>query len=160
MFTPAIAAAARLTGLALPSLFLATFAGSLLLLVAGVAWLGRVLYRSWWTTAALLFALALRHRIARTGVNTLEGYLHPRMLAFAVGVAAIAVFLRGRTWLALALVGVAGLVHPTTAVWFGVWVGVAAMVSDARWRAVLAGCAAACALFGGWALGWAPSPGD
>jgi hypothetical protein len=34
----------------------------------------------------ILAALTLRHAIAETGTNTLEGYLHPRQLAFAFGV--------------------------------------------------------------------------
>jgi hypothetical protein len=139
--------------------FLLAYFGGLALLLAGIASLGRVLYRSWWTTAALGFALALRHRIARTGVNTLEGYLHPRMLAFAIGVAAVATFLRGRTWLALALVGLAGLVHPTTALWFGIWLGAAALVSDARWRRVLWACAAVGAIIAGWAVWLGPLRG-
>ena len=33
-----------------------------------------------------LLLLTLRHRIAKTGANSLEGYMHPRMLAFALGV--------------------------------------------------------------------------
>ena len=31
-----------------------------------------------------LLLLTLRHRIAKTGANSLEGYMHPRMLAFAL----------------------------------------------------------------------------
>ena len=34
--------------------------------------------------------LTFRHRIAKTGANSLEGYMHPRMLAFALGLAALA----------------------------------------------------------------------
>ena len=49
-----------------------------------------------------LLLLTLRHRIARTGANTLEGYMHPRQLAFAIGVAAWVCFLRGRTAWAVA----------------------------------------------------------
>ena len=49
-------------------------------------------------------ALTLRHRIPDTAVNSLEAYLHPRQLAFAAGLVGIAVFLRGRTWLAVAAV--------------------------------------------------------
>ena len=40
--------------------------------------------------------MTLRHAIAKSGTNTLEGYFHPRQLAFAFGVLAIAQFLRGR----------------------------------------------------------------
>ena len=46
--------------------------------------------------------------------------------------------------------------HPTTALWFGVWVGVALIAADARlrpWLAAAAGCAAAAAL---WPIAWGP----
>ena len=80
--------------------------------------------------AALTAALTLRHRIPDTAVNSLEAYLHPRQLAFAVGLVGIAVFLRGRTWAAVAAVAGAMLLHPTTAIWFAVLIGIAALVSD------------------------------
>ena len=35
-------------------------------------------YASVWTSAALLFALTFRHRLLETGVNSFEGYFHPR----------------------------------------------------------------------------------
>ena len=41
-------------------------------------------------SATFLVLLTLRHRIAKTGANSLEGYMHPRMLAFALGLAAFA----------------------------------------------------------------------
>jgi hypothetical protein len=50
--------------------------------------------------------------------NSLEAYFHPRMLACALGLWAVACYLRGRGTLALALVAVAFLMHPTTAIWF------------------------------------------
>ena len=110
------------TGWSLPTLFFVGYLASLLLLLATAAALGRTLYRSWWTVAALGFALTLRHRITDTAVNTLEGYLHPRMLAFAIGVGALLAFVRGRSWTALALAAAAGFFHPTIALWFVVWI--------------------------------------
>jgi len=141
--TAAVALAARITGLSLPVLFCLTYIATLLVLFWALVALGRALFRSWWTVAALVAAMTLRHRVVQTGVNTLEGYMHPRMLAFAVGTAGVAMFLRGRSWLALALAAAASLVHPTTGVWFCAWVGVAAWVSDRRARTPLAAAAVA-----------------
>ena len=50
--------------------------------------------------AALVIAMSIRHRVPKTGVNTLEHYFHPRMLAFAAGTAALAALLKRRTWAA------------------------------------------------------------
>ena len=69
--------------------------------------------------------LTLRHRITQTGANTLEAYFQPRMLAFALGAWAVAAYLRGRRAATLALVAVAFAIHPTTALWFAIWIGVA-----------------------------------
>lgn len=119
----------RVTGLSLPTVFLALYGLATAMLGAAVVALGRHLYRSSWAIAALLLALTLRHRIARTGVNTLEGSFHPRMLAYAVGVGAVAAFLRGRVGGAAVLVAVSAAVHPTTAAFFAVWIGAALVLS-------------------------------
>ncbi|HEY6508748.1 MAG TPA: hypothetical protein VIY56_12100, partial [Vicinamibacterales bacterium] len=98
-------------------------------------WLiGARLYRSAWATTALVAAFTLRHRITRTSANSLEPYFHPRMLAFGLGLLAIAALLRQRLWLAVGLVAVAAAVHVTTALWFAVLVGVASLTLDRRWR--------------------------
>jgi hypothetical protein len=126
------------TGASLPVLFALLYAGSLILL-AFAAWLiARRLYRETWTAVALLAALTLRHSIWRTGTNTLEGYFHPRQMAFGFGALAVAAVLRRRFAPALAAIVVAGLVHPTTAMWFAIWLTIAVFVSEARWRIPLA----------------------
>jgi hypothetical protein len=76
-------------------------------------------------------------------------------VAFALGVLAIAALLRERRAVALALVGAAAAFHPTTALWFAIWVGTAIFVSARSWRAPLAAAALATAL----ALAWAVSAG-
>lgn len=120
----------RSSGARLPVAFFAAYvAGLLALFAAGVA-VGRSLYRTWWGVAALAAALTLRHRIPDTAVNSLEAYLHPRQLAFAVGLAAVGFFLRGRTAAAAAAVAGACLFHPTTALWFAILVGVACLVAE------------------------------
>ena len=53
-------------------------------------------------------ALTLRHAITKSGTNTLEGYFHPRQLAFAIAALAVVSFLRGRYGAMCALVAVAG----------------------------------------------------
>jgi hypothetical protein len=129
-----IAALARLTGASLPVLFAALYCVSLALLAAAAWLIAQRLYRCAWTAGALVAALTLRHAIAQTGTNTLEGYFHPRQAAFALGALAIAALLRERRLLPVILVALAGSVHPTTAMWFAIWIGVAWTVEDTRLR--------------------------
>lgn len=131
------------TGWSLPAIFLGAHVASLILMFAGAVGIGRVLYRSWWTVAGLAFALTLRHHITDTGVNTLEGYFHPRMLAFAVGITALLLFVRRRSWLSLAVAATACLFHPTTGLWFVIWLGVACVVAHPGARPALGGAAVA-----------------
>jgi hypothetical protein len=139
-----------------PALFLGVYVIALLLL----AWASRAMAEhlglSPWAQLALLAALAMKHRVGMTGVNTLEGYGHPRMLAFAIGLAAVVWMLRARPSAALALGAAAFVVHPTTALWFGVWVGVALIAADARWRPWLLAAGAAAALVAAWAIARGP----
>jgi hypothetical protein len=145
-----IASGVRATGASLPSIFVVLYAAALVLFAGGAWMIGRRLYRSAWTPAVLLAALTLRHAIARSGTNTLEGYFHPRMLAYALGALAIAFFLR-RSSVAMAVPLVIGLaVHPTTAVWFGIWLTVAAAVAEPalrKWIGALTIVAAAVAMW-------------
>jgi hypothetical protein len=127
-----VATLARLTTDHLPTLFLGLYLLTLGLLAVALVLIGRQLYASRWTIAALLAAATLRHAIAKSGTNTLEAYFHPRQLAFAFGALAVAAFLRGKvTWTALALAG-AALLHPTTTLWFVLWLAVAFIVSSRR----------------------------
>ena len=153
-----VAAIARRTTTHLPTLFLGLYLTTLILFAAGIAAVGTRIYRSPWAVAALLAAFTLRHAITRSGTNSLEGYFHPRQLAFAFGVLAVAAFLRGRLALtALALAG-AGSLHPTTTLWFAVWLSIAAFAgARVRWPAALALAAAAAA--GWWAFAAGPLAG-
>jgi hypothetical protein len=151
MIDEVIAALARTTGLGLPPLFAVLYSVALSLLLAAAWLIGSRLYRSGWTIMALAAALTLRHAIARSGTNTLEGYFHPRQLAFSLGALAIAALLRQRTTAAVVLVFAAGLLHPTTALWFSIWIAVATYVNEPRYRSWIV--AAACG--GGVAVVWA-----
>ncbi|MBA3641632.1 MAG: hypothetical protein H0W53_20655 [Acidobacteria bacterium] len=150
-----IAATVRTTGASIPSAFFALYIVALILFAGGVWLTGTHLYARTWTTIALLAATTLRHAIARSGTNTLEGYFQPRLLAYGLGAAAIAAFLRGRLVLVAVLLALGAIVHPTTALWFGVWLAAAALVHDRHLRpwglaaAVAAGAAAAWALTAG-----------
>lgn len=124
----------RITGQSLPAAFFGAYLVGLALLYAGCVVVGRSLYRTWWGVAALAAALTLRHRIPDTAVNSLEAYMHPRQLAFSVGLLAIGLFLRGRTAGALFAVAVACLFHPTTALWFFILLGAATVVADPQAR--------------------------
>ena len=124
-----VGAVSASTGIPLPALFLAGYVATIGLVVAAVAAIGGRLYAAPWTIAALGLALTLRHRIAKTGVNTFEGYFHPRVLTFAIGLLALGVLLHGRRGVAVSLACLGILVHPTTGVWFAIWIGVALAVS-------------------------------
>jgi hypothetical protein len=149
----------QVTGLSLPILFAALYAGSLILLAVAIWLIAMRLYRTRWAGIALLAALTLRHSISRTGTNTLEGYFHPRQLAFALGALAVGLVLRRRLTGAIVAVVLAAAVHPTTAMWFGIWVTVALAVVDRRWRAVIGVGAMVAAALGVWALTVGPLAG-
>jgi hypothetical protein len=143
----------RTTRLSLPQLFAALYIFTLVLLLAAGVRIASRLYRTRWAVAALAAALTLRHAVAKTGANTLEGYFHPRQLAFALGLLALGSFLDRRERSALVLVGCAAVLHPTTAAWFGVWLGVALWVARPEWRRGVLVAAAAGAAAGLVALG-------
>lgn len=156
VFTRVAAGVIRATGVTEPALFLAIYVCSLALLAAGALGIARAIGLSPWAQVAVLAALTLKHRVGLTGANTLEGYAHPRMLAFALGVAGVVYFLRARPLATMAAVAAAFVVHPTTALWFGVWMGVALIVSETRWRPWLLGLAGLCAAGAAWVIGWGP----
>ncbi|MEP7117415.1 MAG: hypothetical protein ABI880_07530 [Acidobacteriota bacterium] len=128
------AALVRVTGVALPFWFAAAQLATLTALAAGAYALGRQVLDTPLAIAAWMAALTLRHRITKTGANTLEGYFHPRMLVFAIGLFALADVLRGRRWRPLLITLLCGAIHPTTAALFVAIVTVAIGVSDVRWR--------------------------
>lgn len=132
-----LAGLARSTGLSLETLFLAGYVGSLLVIWTGLVLIGTRVYRSPWAVAALAAAFTMRHRIPRTSVNSFEPYFSTRMLAFGIGMLAIAALLRRRPWVAIGLVGLAAPIHVTTALWFAVLVGTALAILDARLRRVV-----------------------
>ncbi len=152
VFTAGLAAVVRTTGVPVDAAWAMVFIVTLLLLFGGAVAVARGLGASAWAQLGLAAALTLRHRVGITGVNTLESYAHPRLLAFAIGLWAVAAVLRGRTWPALALVAAAFLVHPTTALWLGIWVGVASIVADRRRQWWLTGLGLAAAAAAGWAI--------
>lgn len=130
-----LAGVVGVTGISLPLLFVAAQAATLLALFAGAVGLGRAVLVSPWAMTAWLAALTLRHRIAGTGANTLEGYFHPRVLVCGLGLVSLALLLRSRPWWALALAAASGALHPTTAACFVAMIGVAIVVTTpaARW---------------------------
>jgi hypothetical protein len=135
-----VASVMRRTGWSIETWFATGYVVTLVVLYAALWRLGQQLFRSPYAPWALLAAETLRHRIARTGVNTLEGYFHPRVLVFAIGVWAIGTYLRGRTLPALAAIVLGGLLHPTTAAFFVVFLVPAIWVTDPsarRWLGAL-----------------------
>lgn len=155
----AIAAVVAATGASVPAVFFALYVLALVLFAAGAWAIGRHIYDGTWTAVALLAALTLRHAIARSGTNTLEGYFQPRLLAYGLGAVAIAAFLRGRMVVTGLLLLAGAIVHPTTALWFGLWLGVAAMVHQPRLRPWGFGAGVAAGLAAVWALTSGPLAG-
>ncbi len=151
MIDETLASTARLSGASLPSLLAWLYAGTLVLLAAAIWLIAARLYRTAAAVAAATAAMTLRHAISRSGTNTLESYFHPRQVAFAIGALAIAALLRGRRGLAVVVIVAAGLLHPTTALWFAVWAAVAVAVDDRRTRLPLAVAAAAATQAAAWA---------
>ncbi len=120
----------QLTGISLPLAFLGGFLVTLALLYAAIVGMGRLLHRTWWTVGGFVALMTARHQIPHTAVNTVEGYFHPRMLAFAIGLSATALFLAGRSRAALLVAVLALLAHPTTGLWFVLLIAAAAVASD------------------------------
>jgi len=137
VFDELLARAIALVPASLEVWFLALYLLTLVLLYAGLVRLSDRLLVSRWAVAAFVVVSAVRHRIAKTSANTLEGYFHPRQLAFAIGVLGLGEMLRARPWTALAAAAVAGAVHPMTGAWFVVWIGVALFVEQPRLRPAL-----------------------
>ena len=135
-----IAGLTRATGTDVPNVFAAIYLVTLVTLAAAAAWFARGLGMSWWVVSAFLLLVTLKHQITRTGANSLEGYMHPRVLAFAFGVAALGCLIRQRHAVAGVVTAGAAAIHPTTALWFAVVVAVAWLRSrtDRRHAATLA----------------------
>jgi hypothetical protein len=154
-----VAAISRLTTGDLPTLFFGLYLFTLACLAVGIGAIGSSLYQSRWTTIALLGAMTLRHAIAKSGTNSLEGYFHPRQLAFAFGTLAVAAFLRGHTAAVVLALCVAGSLHPTTTLWLTIWLAVATFVARPAWRKWLAAAAVAVAVLAVWTLTLGPLAG-
>jgi hypothetical protein len=138
----------KATGLDLPAVHLALYLATMAALFGAAVAIGRALNGSWWMVATLAVLMTFRHRIAKTGANSLEGYAHPRMLAFALGAVAIACALRARWGWTVVLVGAAAALHTTTALWFALLLGAAFIATRPDWRRWTAGAAVAAAAAG------------
>ncbi len=149
----------RLTGASMETVALLVYLGSLLVLGVASALFARGLRFPWWSVAAFGLLLTFRHRIAKTGANSLEGYMHPRQLAFGLGVAALACFVRARPAWGVVCLAVTALLHPTTALWFTLLValGRLAAVRTFRWPWTVAGVAVVLAAL--WAVTLGPLAG-
>lgn len=150
-------AAALLAGgrqIDLPTLAAVLYATGLVLLAGAIAYFMRGLGASWLAIGAGLAVATLRHHIAKTGANTLEGYFHPRMVAYALGILALGLVLRRRFGAAFALIGVALVLHTTAALWFGsVVVAALAWYAGRRWAWAIAALIAVVAIG---LAGWGP----
>ena len=157
-----VAAIVSSTGLSLPRISIALYIIGLVVLITAAAFFARGLGYSWWAVGLFGVLLTFRHRIAKTGANSLEGYMHPRQLAFAVGVASLACLVRGRYGIAMVLVLVSGVFHPTTALFFGLVVGAACVAragSQARGRGAIVVAAMGAIAAGTWAITLGPLAG-
>jgi hypothetical protein len=151
-----VAGIVRVSGLGVPAVAGALYVVSLTLFAFAASLIGSLLYRSPWTIAALLAALTLRHAVPDSGTNTLESYFHPRQLAFALGALAVAALMRRRLAAAAVLLVPMAALHPTTATWFAIWLGVAAFVAEPRIRPALIAVAVAGVAAAVWLLAAGP----
>jgi len=133
-----LSALMRGSGLSFEALSFVGYLASMALLWLGVVLVGTRVYRNAWVVAALGAAVTFRHRIPRTSANSFEPYFHPRVLAFAFGILAVAALLRRCPRVAVVLIAVCALVHVTTGLWFAILVGTALAVADRRWRPPMA----------------------
>lgn len=147
-----LAAVARSTGLEVDVLFFVAYLLAMALLWAGLVLVGVRLYRTPWLLVALGAAWTLRHSVPQTSANSFEPYLHPRMIAFSLGLLAIAAVLRRRAWLAVGLVAAAAAVHITTALWFGILVATALSVLGRRLGKVMLVAGGAAIAIAAWAV--------
>jgi len=159
LYDNVVATLARATPLSLPHLFFALYVLTLTLLFMAALRTGACWYRARWAPLALAAALTLRHGIAKTGANTLEGYFHPRELAFAIALIAVAMFLMRRDGRAASLLAVAAALHPTATAWFVVWLTVATAVARPRWRGAMLAAGAAGILPAVWIVTRGPLAG-
>ena len=159
LYDDATAVVARATGISVPVLFFIGYISGLIVLLGATVAIGRAMYGSWWTVAVLAALLTLRHRITQTGANTLEAYFHPRMLAFALGAWAVAAYLHGKSAVALGLVAGAFALHPTTALWFALWIVAALVVSERQWRIPLVALCVLAVTLAVWAVTAGPLRG-
>jgi len=134
-----LAAASRLTHLDLPQLFFVLYLGSLAAMFLAAEQLAALFGVSPTASAVFLTLLTLKHRVAKTGANTLEGYMHPRQLAFALGVFAFSASLK-RRWVLLAVCWIlAAVIHPTTAAWWAIAIAAErVLTTSGRQRALMA----------------------
>ncbi len=131
----------------LPAVFVTLYFVALGGLGAAALAFSRGLGASRWAGMAALLLLALRHRIPKTGANSLEGYMNPRMLAFALGVGAFASYLQRRpAWVTIALLAAALALHSTAGGWFALALVLAELVRRRSiWLWTAGGVAAAAA---------------
>lgn len=156
LYDDVIAGLARVTPLTLPHLFFLLYLFTLTLLFTAALRIGAHWYRARWAPLALAAALTLRHAIAKTGANTLEGYFHPRQLAFAIALMAVSMFLLRRDGRAAFLLVIAAALHPTAAAWFVVWLGVAVWVARPRWRRAILAVAGGAIVIATWIVAQGP----
>jgi hypothetical protein len=147
-----LAGIARVTSLPLDTIFFGGYLLSLALIWLAVVLIGQRVSAIPWVTIAIAAAFTLRHRIPRTSANSFEPYFHPRMLAFGLGLLAVASLMRRRTGLAVALVAAATLTHVTTGLWFSILVGVALVILEPALRRVAVASAIVAIVVGVWAL--------
>jgi hypothetical protein len=151
-----LAAAATITRADLATVHLGLYLATMAALFAAAVLLARALQGSWWMAAVLALLMTFRHRIAKTGANSLEGYAHPRMLAFAFGAMAVACALRARWGWSALLVAIAAALHTTTALWFALLLVAAAAAARREWRPWIGGAAGIAAGAAGAAALWGP----
>ena len=97
------------------------------ILVTAVWLIGESLYRTRWATLALLAALMMKHAVAKS-VSTRSKATSTRTAGVCTRSARHRRLSARTADTGILLVAASALVHPTTAMWFAIWLGVAVMV--------------------------------
>lgn len=136
-----LAATSRVTRLDLPQLFFLLYLVTLVAMFFAASQLAATVGLSETATWVFLLLLTLRHRIAKTGANTLEGYMHPRQLAFALGIFALTASFK-RKWAPMVICWlIAAAIHPTTALWWALAIAASLVVTTSGRQRALMGVA-------------------
>jgi hypothetical protein len=117
VFDKLIAGSVRLSGLPLPAVVLAWHVLTIFSILWGCWRISRLCFPEWYAQLAAVSTVAalLTLPVAGTALYLVDQYLHPRALATAAILGAVAAAVEGRRWLMAVLLATACFLHPLMA---------------------------------------------